>query len=459
MGVEPREAGKWMEGYMKQGTIIGVSVEETKQAEETQSKWSWVEPCVWTPSMLTALQKGVKGGKWFSLIDKVFSTENLRSAWAKVASNKGAAGVDGVSIARFKKKEVLYLTEIQEALKGQSYVPDAVKRCQIPKPGTSNKRPLGIPTVKDRIVQTAIKHVLEPIFEASFTQESYGFRPNRGPKDALRRVDTLLKTGYTFVVDADIKSYFDTIDHELLMELIKVRVADSRCLKLLADYLSQDIMSETSNWKPEGGTPQGAVISPLLANIYLTPVDVAIKKAGFKMVRYADDFVILCESEDQAHHALKYVKELLTEARLMLNKEKTKIANASKPGGFDFLGYHFEQGRRIPCKKSLKKFKDKLRSKTKRTCGKSMRAIVEEINPILRGWFEYFKHSHKWTFKILDGWIRMRLRSILRKRDRRQGVGRGYDHQRWPNAFFAELGLFTLKAAHQAVCQSRCGNH
>ncbi len=197
-----------------------------------------------------------------------------------------------------------------------------------------------------------------------------------------------------------------------------------------------------------------AVISPLLSNIYLDPLDQAMAAAGIEMVRYADDFVILCRTEAEAQAALGRVQAWTAQTGLRLHPNKTRIVDARQRGGFDFLGYHCERGYRWPRKKSLKKFKDTVRSKTRRRSGKPLQAILTDLNRMLRGWFEYFKHSHRTTFPALEAWVRMRLRSLLRKRQGRRGPGRGRDHQRWPNAFFAEQGLFSLTTAHGLACPS-----
>jgi RNA-directed DNA polymerase len=324
----------------------------------------------------------------------------------------------------------------------------------IPKPGTKEKRPLGIPTVRDRVVQAALQAVLEPIFERDFAAQSYGFRPGRGCKDALRRVDTLLKQGYSWVVDADLKSYFDTIPHRELKARVGEKVVDGQVLGLLQAFLTQKVMETAEGWTPEEGTPQGAVISPLLSNIYLDPLDQQMAGAGFEMVRYADDFVLLCRSEAEARAALEQVGAWTASVGLKLHPTKTRIVDATPPGSFDFLGYHFEDGTRWPRAKSLKKLQDTLRSKTRRTRGQSLSVIVADLNRTLQGWFGYFQHSHRYTFVALDQWVRMRLRSILRRCQGRRGRGRGVDHQRWPNAFFAAQGLFSLVAAHAAACRS-----
>jgi len=436
------------------GRLAIVEKQKPKQAREANDRWSWVERSVWTDSMLTALDKGVKGGKWFSLIDKVSSRKNLKVSWEKVRKNQGSSGVDRQSISLFERHADDNLHALREELKTKRYTPRSVRRVYIPKPGSKERRPLGIPTVKDRIVQTALRNVLEPIFEKKFVEHSYGFRPQRGSKDALRRVQELLNDGYQWVVDADIERYFDTIDHEMLMEEVEKEVSDGRVLDLIRSYLKQSITDELEMWEPKGGTPQGAVISPLLANIYLHPIDEAMRARGYQMVRYADDLVILCKSQAEAQEALTYLSKLLQERKLRLNPEKTHIVDATRRGGFDFLGYHFERGYRWPRKKSIKKLRDAIRAKTKRANGNSMQYIIAQINPILRGWFNYFKHSHKNTFPRIDGWVRMRLRSILRKRRGGKGRGRGKDHNRWPNAYFLELGLLTITEAHQFLCQS-----
>ena len=418
-----------------------------KQAGEADAeillRWAWAEPTVWTRRMLIALEQGVKGGKWFSLIDKVYPLPALEAAFRKVEANKGAAGVDNVTIEMFATNLDANLRRLAEQLRDGSYRPQAIRRTWIPKPGSSEKRPLGIPTVRDRVVQAA----LEPIFERDFAEHSYGFRPERGAKDALRRVEELLNVGYSFVVDADLKSYFDTIPHRPLMVLVEKKVADSRVLSLIRAFLEQGVMSEEGIEEPEAGTPQGAVLSPLLSNIYLDPLDQLIAARGWEMVRYADDFVILCQSQAEARAALDCVQDWTTRVGLKLHPEKTHIVDARQKGGFDFLGYHFERGYKWPREKSLKKLKDRVRELTRRTSGESLEEIIRRVNQTLGGWFEYFKHSHKTTFPRLDRWLRMRLRSILRKRAGGQGRGKGRDHFRWPNAYFAARGLLNLSAA------------
>lgn len=418
-----------------------------------RSRWRWVEPCAWTVHMLTALEQGVKGATWFRLFDKVFAERNLWAAFQQVARNGGAAGVDHLTTRDFEKQLPDSIWELSDLIRSGRFTPQAIRRVHIPKPGTNETRPLGIPTVRDRVVQAAIVNVIEPIFERDFAEHSYGFRPGRGCKDALRRVDQLLKAGYTHVVDADLKGYFDSIPHDRLMARLKEKIADGPVLRLIESFLKADILDEASQWTPEAGAPQGAVLSPLLSNIYLDPLDHLLAQAGFEMVRYADDFVILCRTADEAHRALEIVQQWTAANGLTLHPTKTKVID-SRTAGFDFLGYTFRGVKHEPRRKSRQKLKDALRAKTRRTSGESLPRIVKNVNRTLRGWFEYFQHSsYRNVFQDLDGWLRMRLRSLLRKRQRLRGRGRGADHQRWPNRFFAEHGLFSLATAHAAAVQ------
>lgn len=414
--------------------------------------------------MVAALENGVRGGRWYSLMDKVYAPATLAAAWARVRANGGAAGVDGVSVDRFVVRQEEYLAELAEALRAGTYRPQAVKRVEIPK-GDGRTRPLGIPAVKslprtrsgDRIVQTALKLVIEPIFETEFRPGSYGFRPGRGCHDALREVDRLIKAGFTHVVDADLAGYFDTIPHEGLMARVTARVSDGRVLDLVRGFLRQDVLRGLERWTPTAGTPQGAVISPLLANIYLDPLDALMAAKGYRMVRYADDFVVLCESPEAAAAALAEIRRWVAENGLVLNAEKTQVGDCRKPGeGFDFLGYRFEAGRRRVRKKSLARLKHGIRAKTKRTRGQSLACVVADLNPLLSGWFAYFKHADPYTFKAVDQFTRRRLRALLRKQERRPGFGRCLaDQKRWTNTFFAAAGLFALHTAWQKASRSR----
>jgi RNA-directed DNA polymerase len=408
---------------------------------------------VWTERMLDALERGVKGGKWHSLIDKVIRKQSLEVAWKRVESRRGGGGIDGVSVWTFAARADKRLTRLCEQLREGTYEPYAVKRVWMAK-GDGKRRPLGVPAIIDRVVQTSLRNAIEPIFERKFADCSYGFRPGRGCKDALREVTRELKLGRTWVVDVDIEQYFDSIEHERLIDDVAEEIADGALLGLIRQFLEGDVMDGMSRWQPERGTPQGAVISPLLANIYLHPVDVAMTSEGYRMVRYADDMVILCESREEAERAHGRLSELLAERKLKLHPVKTRVVDASQRPGFEFLGYRFFGKYRYPRPSSEKKLRERLRAKTPRASGQSLEKIIASVNVTLVGWFGYFKHSSRQAFTAMDTWVRMRLRSILRKRSKRGGRGAGFDHIRWPNHSFEQRGLFSLVEAHALAAQS-----
>jgi RNA-directed DNA polymerase len=438
------------------GQGIRAQAPRVTSTDFNRGRWSWTEATIWTDAMLTALENGVKGGKWYSLMDKVYSANTLWAAWEAVKRNKGAAGIDKVSIKRFEANAALYLAELGEELRTGTYDPQGIKRVYIPK-GGGKMRPLGIPTVKDRIAQAAVKLVIEPIFENEFMDTSYGFRPQRGAKDALREVDRFIKEGKTWVVDVDFQSYFDTIPHANLMERVKRHISDGKVLNLVEIWLKQKIIEECKEWIPTQGTPQGGVLSPVLANLYLHDLDVEVAKSGYQMIRYADDFVILTSSQEEAEKAKRLVEVWAEENGLIIHPEKTHIGNCTVEGeGFDFLGYRFEAGKRWIRKKSIQKFRDTVRAKTPRYRGGPIRAIIEDLNRSTRGWYNYFKHVTKWGLGTFDSFVRRRLRAIFRRREKRSGVGKClYDHQKWTNAFFANLGLFTMEKARVLEIASR----
>lgn len=403
--------------------------------------------------MLAALEQGVEGGKWFRLFDKVFAERNLLAAFQQVARNDGAPGVDHVTVRAFERQLPDAIWELSDRIRAGTLEPQAIRRVHIPKPGTNETRPLGIPTVRDRVVQAAIVNVIEPILERDFAEQSYGFRPGRSCKDALRRVDELLKQGYVHVVDVDLKSYFDTIPHDRLMQRLEEKIADGPVLRLIERFLQARILDELEQWTPESGAPQGAVLSPLLSNAYLDPLDHLAARLGLQMIRYADDFVILCRSQEEAQQALNLIRQWVGDNGLVLHPTKTKIVDA-RTEGFDFLGYHFRGSKHWVRTKSIQKLKDTVRRKTKRTSGDSLRWIIANVNRTLRGWFAYFQHSRPFVFAPLDRFVRQRLRAILRKRTKRRGCAKGGDFLRWPNAFFAKHGLYSLVAARASACQS-----
>lgn len=434
-------------------------VPKAKQGREVAPQWGWTEAAVWSERMLATLERGILGGKWYSLMDKVWKMANLQRAVERVAQGKSTKKADGRKCRRYAEQSAQRLPPLQAQLQNGQYQPKPVQRIWIPKLGSKEMRPLGIPGVENRVVEMAIRNVIEPIFEHDFAEHSYGFRPGRGAKDALRRVDQLLKQGNVWVVDADLKGYFDSIPQDKLMKAVSERLADGALLELIGRFLKQGVMETGKGWSPtETGTPQGAVLSPLLANIYLNGLDHLMAQQGWEMVRYADDFVILCQSQEQAEQALAQVRQWVDRAGLVLHPSKTRLVDASQAGGFDFLGYHFERGMKWPRQKSLEKFKEALRQKTRRLRPDSMRTIVEDVNRTTRGWMGYFKHSIANVFPSLDGWVRRRLRTIQRKRHKGKGRARGRDHQRWPNAYFAELGLISMALLRAQAANPHSGH-
>jgi len=421
-----------------------------KRAEEI----AWMEASIWTPRMVEALQNGVKGGKWYSINDKVNKRENLQASYERTKRNKGTHGVDNISIKYFGKHLEENLNKLQEELNSGTYRPRQLRRIYIPKPGSTEKRPISIPTVRDRIVQGAVKNAIEPIFERTFAETSYGFRPNKNAKQALKRVDQLLNAGKTWAVDCDIKSYFDTIPHDKLMNRVKEQIADTKVLKLIEQMLEQGIMEAHKEWNPTQGTPQGGVISPVLANIYLNELDHLLIRKGVHPTRYADDLVVLCDSEAEAIETLGYINGWMINNGLSLHPDKTKVIDLSQSNAeMDFLGYTFKRTDkgtliRYPRQKSMKRYREAVKAITKRTSGIELSETIKRINRKARGWFNYFSDSIPNVFETMDGYTRRRLRAILLKREKRPGFGTGTAHRKWPNSFFADKGLFSMKTAH-----------
>jgi len=341
-----------------------------------------------------------------------------------------------------------------------------------------------VPTVRDRVVQRAIVNVIEPILDHQFHERSFGFRHERGAHDALRIVEQKLQEGYVYVVDADLKSFpfrpnmccvearsdlfravarttrprrFDTIPNDRLLTLVKEQIADSRMLKLIKLFLDQNILEELREWTPIAGVQQGAVLSPVLSNLYLNPLDHEMADNGFEMVRYADDFVVLCRSEFEAEVALQMITEWVESAGLTLHPTKTKIVD-SRVESFAFLGYSFRGDKIYPRRESLAKMKARITELTPRKRPGSIQLIASELTSVLRGWFGYFRHC-RWTiFKALDAKIRSRLRRLLLQRHRQNPKRLPRTH-RWPNDFFAKAGLYSLREAHFRFDQSVAGNY
>ena len=380
-----------------------------------------------------------KKKKFHSLIDKVWNWRNLNEAWAKVKSNKGAGGIDEVSIAEFERNREQNLNEIQRLLRQDRYKPNPVKRVYIPKPD-GKQRPLGIPTIRDRVVQQALKNVIEPIFEAEFSDSSFGYRPGKNAKQAIERIEEVRDEGHEWVVDADIKAFFDTVNHEKLIDEVAERISDGRVLRLIRSFLEADIMEQGQGLARNViGTPQGGVISPLLANICLHYFDERMAELGYEVVRYADDFIVLCGSEEDARGALSQVKRVLRELELTLHSEKTSLKNIRE--GVDFLGFTVYIGHKVPRKEAVRKYKDAVRRVTRRNLPINLEMVIQRLNPIVIGWGNYYRiASVKSLYKSLDGWTRMRLRAFKEKK-------KSYNsNRRITNVFLSNLGLKSLSS-------------
>lgn len=367
------------------------------------------------PGQLPPSRNGRKV-RWHSLYDKVISPSNLVDAYQKVRRNKGAGGIDGITLEQFDERAEEYLGFAQEKLQQKRYRARPVRRVYIPKPD-GKKRPLGIPVILDRIVQQALLNWLGPIYEATFSEVSYGFRPSRSALDAIEAVKAHLDSGHRYVVEVDIEKYFDTIDHGLLMKKLEEEVIDSSVLNLVKDFLQTGVMEERRWVATDEGTPQGGVISPLLANVYLNSFDHLIAGKGYKLTRYADDFVILCGTKTEAEQVMQEVVGYLeSELHLRINREKSRIVDFSRES-FEFLGYVFYSKFLRPKDRKIAELKEEIRKLTRRQQPKPLGVIIERLNATLRGWSGYFclGHIRKLTER-LDEWIRHRLRAFVSKR-------------------------------------------
>ena len=403
---------------------------------------------VWTPAMVEARERYRQAGRrWYLLYDKLYVEQNLKAAWVQVEENGGAAGVSGQTIAQYREGLEQRLHDLVRRLKEQTYEPRPIRRVYIPK-GNGKQRPLGIPEIEDRIVQAALVRLIEPIFEAKFLGVSFGFRPERSAHNALAELVAAMEAGYTKIVDADITDCFGSIPWTPLVEEVAREVSDPKVLGLVKKFLKAEVMEGMERWQPEAGTPQGAVLSPLLANVYLHRFDEEITRAGYRMVRYADDFVILCKSTAEAEQARQEAEQTLAEMELQLHPEKTRIVDAMRDK-FQFLGYEFWPTGRAPRRSSKQKLRDRIRAKTPRNPGTSVRAVIASLNRTLRGYYGYFRHSCWTAFKDADGFARRRLRNILRKFRKRRGTSRGRENREYPNHFFDELGLFSMSLQHE----------
>jgi len=403
-----------------------------------------------------------KKRKWYSLYDKVFAVQNLQAAWERVRANGGAPGCDGQTVEQFAAQAEANLLQLHEHLRAKQYRPRPVKRVWIPKAG-GGKRPLGIPTVRDRIVQQAVLQVLSPIFEPLFSHASHGFRPERGCATALEIVDRALACGYEWVVDADIERFFDSVDHCRVIRLLNEEIADGSVLNLIEAFLKSGVLIGGSEVAAtEMGTPQGGPLSPLLANVYLHPLDVALTEGRFGLVRYADDFVIFTKSRERAAEALGVVQTTLADLQLRLHPEKTRVAALDE--GFDFLGYHYfrdGEGRRqkVVSRKSRGRFHEAIRQRTKRHAGQKrprpsrctaahlrrnqrVQAMVARVNRYLRGWYGYFhgvRTSWQDHLDDFDRYVRQRLRHAILGR-----YAKCWWNQLVGNGLLDQIGLFSL---------------
>ena len=408
----------------------------------------WSHHPAWTESMIAALwARQESGGKWFSLIDRMWEEKLLRAAWERInrrvtgEKRHRGAGVDGVTVEGFAKKAEEEIPRLAAELRSGTYRPRAARRHYIPKPGTTKKRGLGLPCVRDKVVQEALRSLIEPIFEVEFLDGSHGFRPKRSTGTACERLERHLKEGKVWVVDADISGCYDNIDHEKLLEQVNRRIADGKILKLVRSFLEAGVMEEMKVRYATTGTPQGGVISPLLANIILHAMDEELEARGIAWVRYADDFLLQCETREGAEAALEAVRQILESLGLTLSPEKTRIAHLDE--GFDFVGWHYQGHQRWPRVKSVKALRLKLREKTRRLRPGSMEAICGELAPILRGWYNFFRDGNSGgTFSKVTAWVRRRLRSILHRRHKGHGIGSLDLNRKWPNGCFARWGLF-----------------
>lgn len=377
--------------------------------------------------------------KWYSLYDKVYALPNLEEAWKKVRSKRGAGGVDRQTIASFGEEKERHLLELQRLLREKKYCPHALRRVYIPK-GNGDERPLGIPAVRDRVVQQALLNILQPIFEPLFHEHSYGFRPDRSTHQAIAQVRNALGNGKEWIVDVDIRKYFDTVNHELLLEAVNEEISDGSVLRLVRKFLESGVMEEGVWRETDEGTPQGGVISPLLANIYLNRFDWKMAQAGYEVARYADDLVVLCNSKEEAERAYKLIWRIIEgELCLQLHPDKTRILY-HKEGAFDFLGFMIHRRYLWLRIKSLSKFKEHVRELTRRQQPRNIREMVRLLNYSLRGFGNYFQVADvKGLFEELDAWIRMRVRCFMEKK-------RAVKHQnrRISNATLAALGLVSL---------------
>ena len=455
-----------MEGYPKWGRVPKTKQQalpfEAKDRCGGIRKWS--RHPAWTPAMRAALSRIRKGsGKWHTLIGRMYDPRLIEAAWQRLDRRTSGpkrcrgAGVDGVTVEQFSRRAEGEIPRLAQELRSGSYRPRPVRRHEIPKPGSRKKRPLGIPCVRDKVAQEALRSLIEPVFEAEFLEGSHGFRPERSTETACRHLEAYLEAGFHWVVDADVRNCFGEIDHGKQLESVNARIADGKVLKLIRSFLKSGVMEEMVYRETVSGTPQGGVISPLLCNIFLHHLDLRCEEKGLGWVRYADDFLLLCRTREEAEAALQWVTGVLTEMGLSLSPEKTCVTCLQD--GFDFLGWHYKGDQRWPRTKSEKALRIRLREKTRRLRPGSMEQICAEVSLTLRGWYTHFRDGNSLsTFSKLEKWLRRRLRAILHRRRKRKGMGSLGLNFRWPNARFRSWGLFEpsveLRRYRQRCAQS-----
>jgi RNA-directed DNA polymerase len=394
--------------------------------------------------------------KVHSLIDKVYKRKNLEMAWEKVKENRGSGGVDGQSLAAFESQQGLQLARLEKELKEDTYRPQPVLQHPIPKRDKPGEyRMLGVPTIYDRVCQQALLNRLEPIFEPIFDDASFGYRRGRSTKDALRKIWKEIQSGSEWIVDADLRDFFGSVDHEKLLTLVAQRVADGRVLRLIQAMLKAGSYGKGQLFPTERGTPQGGVVSPVLSNILLTPFDREMRLRGYQLTRYADDWVVTCKSAAEARSTVDAARRILKQLGVELHPQKTRIVHVQH--GFEFLGYKIKRGKKLqlpeskirsqarsgalyayPREKSIQRFQDQVRQRTKRRVPLHTKELIAELNPLLRGWGEYYKRAHvRKLFNQLDRWIVRRIWS--------------HRFKRWRNGGWTQLPKATLYGEYELV--------
>jgi RNA-directed DNA polymerase len=408
--------------------------------------------------------------KWYSLIDKIYRKENLELAFKHVKRNNGAPGIDGETVSDFAARLELNIEFLHERLKTNRYEPSPVRRVEIEKP-EGGVRLLGIPTIKDRVVQQAIVNIIEPIFDKTFYPSSYGYRPNHSQQQAVAKAERFMnKYGLEHVVDMDLSKCFDTLDHEIMIKAVSEHVSDGRVLDLIRKFLKAGVMHSNNFSKTEVGSPQGGVCSPLLSNIYLNQFDQKMMSKGIRIVRFADDILIFAKDKKTAGDYKAYATKVLEEElKLKVNQEKTKLTSVHE--GVEFLGFVIRSKTLGINPKRIKRFKDKVRRITRRNSGRKLEEIIKELNPVLRGWINYYRVANiKGFIRDFTGWLRRRLRMVkmkqwktykaMHKEMRKLGIkGNGLKmavtkwknsnvhiiHQILPNKYFEDLGLIDMQ--------------